>query len=325
MMKLFTRAAQVVIAAVLMVGCALAQQAYPNKPIRIIVAFPPGGGIDIVARLVGQKLAESWGQQVLVENRPGGSTVIGTEALLKSAPDGHTLLAMSSSHVTNPHLIPKLPYDAIKDFAPVTTLINTAFVLAINPSVPANNLREFIALAKSKPGQLNYSSAGNASAPHLAGELLNITAGIKLQHVPYKGGVPAVNDLLGGLVQLTIQPPIFVLSHVKAGKLKALAISGNARFSALPDVPTFAEAGLPGYDMNAWFGLLAPAGTPKAVIDKLSAEIARILVLPDIKEKLLGQGLEPFISTPEQLAALMKSDLVKYGKLIRAANIKLDD
>lgn len=326
MIKKFAHSTKLLAAGALMAFASVtfAQQAFPNRQIRIIVPFAPGGGIDIVARLVGQKLAESFGQPVVVENRPGGSTVIGTEAVFKSPSDGYTLLAMSSSHVTNPHLIPKLPYDSLKDFSPVATLVNTEFVLALHPAVPARNLPEFIALAKSKPDQLNYSSAGNASSPHIAGELFSLTAGIRMQHVPYKGGAPAVVDLIGGMVQLSIQPPIFVISHINSGKLKGIAISGRSRFSGLPDVPTFAEAGLPDYEMNAWFGMLAPGGTPKAVIDKLSAEIERILLLPDMKQKLLLQGLEPFISTPDQFAALMKSDYEKYKKIIKTANIKLD-
>jgi len=327
MTDFFTVAARTLTAGLLiaLAGPAAAQQAYPSKPIRIIVAFPPGGGIDIAARLVGQKLTESWGQQVIVDNRPGGNTVIGTEALAKSPPDGYTLLAMSVTHVINALLIPNLPYDSLKDFAPVATLANTASVLVLHPSVPANNLQELIALAKSRPGQLNQASTGSGGVGHLAIELFNIIAGVKMQRVPYKGGVQSIIDLTGGQVQMAIQPPIFVIPHIKSGKLRALAISGEARSPTLPQVPTFTEAGLPGYDVKIWWGVLAAAGTPQPIVDKLSTEIAKILATPDIKEKLDSQGVVPFLSTPDQFAALMKADTAKWARVIKTANIKLDN
>jgi len=305
-------------------GLANAQEAYPSKPIRFIIPFTPGGSTSVLARLIGQKLSESWGQQVIVDNRPGGNTIIGSEALVKSAPDGYTILQVTPFHVTNPHLFPKLPYDPIKDFAPVATLVVSEFVLVLNPGVPANDLRELIALAKSKPGQLNYASTGNGGATHLASEFFNIMAGVKVQHIPYKGTVPALTDVIGGQVQMLFAIPIIAIPHINSGKLKAIAISGEKRWSAIAQVPTFTEAGLPNFDVKAWYGVLAPAETPKEIVNKLSAEIARILALPDIKEKLLGQGMDPFVSTPEQFAALIKADLAKYARIIKAANIKIE-
>jgi len=305
-------------------GTVAAQQAYPNKVIRFIVPFPPGGSTNFVARLVGQKLAEDFGQQVIIDNRPGGNTIIGTEALAKSAPDGYSMSLATSTLVISPHLVPNLPYDAFKDFAAVATLVRVEYLLAIHPSVPANNLKEFIAYAKSKPGQLNYASSSTGGTTHLAGELFNIMAGVKMQHVPYKGGGPAFTDLVGGQVQLAFNNAVNVLPHVKTGRLKAIAISGESRSSALPQVPTFSEAGLPGFSAKEWHGVIVPARTPKATIDALSTAIGKVMATPDIIEKLASQGVDPFISTPEQFTALMKADSVKWGKVIKDANIKLD-
>lgn len=306
-------------------GFAAAQQPYPNKPIRFILPFAPGGSTSILARLIGQKFTESWGQQVIVDNRPGGNTVIGTEALARSAPDGYTIIMVSSSHAINANLSLYTPYDPIKDFAPVATVASNEQLLVLHPSITATNLQELIALAKSKPGQLNYASAGTGGVLHLAGEMFSIMAGVKLNHIPYKGTGHALSDLLGGQVQLYFSPPINLLPQIKAGKLKAIAISGQSRLSALPQVPTFSEAGLPGFDAKFWQGVLAPAGTPKPIVDKLSSEIARILAMPDISEKLASQGAAPFISTPEQFAALIKADMARYAHVIKTANIKLEN
>ena len=324
-MKIFNAVVRIV-AVVLMAiaGSAAAQQEYPNKPIRIIVPFAPGGNTSMLARLVGQKLAESWGQQVIVDNRPGGNTIIGTEALLKAPPDGYTMLLVTSSHAINPLLMPNLPYDAMKDFAPVATLASSEYVLVVHPSLSANNLQQFIALAKSRPGELNYSTAGSGGVQQLASELFNILAGVRIQGIPYKGGGAAVTDLLGGQVQLSFQNTPAVVSHINAGKLKGIAITGEKRFVGLPQVPTFTQAGLPGFDVKNWFALLARSGTPKETVDKLSSDIARALRSPDIKDKLASQGLDPFISTPEQFAALMKAEMVKYANVIKAANIKME-
>ena len=301
-----------------------AQQIYPSKPIRFIVAFPPGGGNDLLARLVGQKLTESWGQKVIVDNRPGGNTIIGTEALAKSAPDGYSIMVMSSTHVIVPQLQKGVPYDAIRDFSPVSTLDSQEFVLVVHPSLSANNLKEFIALGKSRHGELNYATTGSGGVQHLATELFSLTTGVKMQHIPYKGSAPALSELVGGQVQVHLAVPYPAIPFIKSGRIKAIAISGEARLAALPNIPTFSEAGLPGYDVKWWHGILAPAGVSRAVIDKLSTEVARILAMPDTKENLLAMGLEPFISSPDQLAALMKADMAKWGKVIKDANIKMD-
>lgn len=306
-------------------GSAIAQQTYPSKPIRMIVPFPPGGSTDPLARMVTQKLAERWGQPVLVENRAGANGIIGTDTVAKAAPDGYTFVVVGSPHVVNPLLIATLPYDAMKDFEAVATLVSARHVLVLNPSVPANTLQEFIALAKSKPGQLNFSSSGSGNSNHLAGESFNMTTGVRLQHVPYKGAGPAITDLISGQVQLSFQVPISVISHIKSGKLKAIAISGETRSSVLPQVPTFSEAGVPGFELAGWLGILAPAGTPKGIVEKMSAEIGKILVISDIKDKLDSQGMDVLVSTPEQFAALMKADTVRYAKIIKTANIKIEN
>ena len=304
-------------------GVAGAQQAYPNKPIRFITAYVPGGTTTIAARLVGQRLSESWGQQVIVENRPGGNTMNGTDYVAKSAADGYTILLATSDHILVP-LILKAPYDPIKDFAAVTPVGKTQLVMVINAAVPANNLQEFIALAKSKPGQLNYATPGAGGVQHLATEAFNLMTGIKTQHIPYKGAGQALVDLIGGQVQLFLVTSAAYFPQSKNPKLRAIAITGETRMSALPDVPTFAEAGLPAFDASSWFAVLAPAATPKPIIDKLSAEINKYLAEPEFKESLLKVGLIPFGLTPEQLTALMKEGLAKNAATIKAANIKLE-
>ncbi len=318
-----TAALMTLVALMTFTGSAAAQQNYPNKPIRFIIPFAVGGATTVLARLVGEKLTESWGQQVLVDNRPGGNTLIGSEAMVRSAPDGYTILLATASHVTYPMLTPA-PFDAIKDFAAVQTLSMSEYMLALNPSVPVNNLQEFIAYAKARPGQLNFSTPGGGGMGHLAGEMFNILAGVKMTHVPYKGGGPAVTDLVGGQVQLSFVVPINVLGHIKSGRLKPIAVTGRNRMENVPQMPTFTEAGLPGFDLNVWFGVLAPAATPKDIINKLANEISRFVALPDFKEKLAAQGMDPFVTSPEQFAALMKSDTAKFAKVIKAANIKLD-
>jgi len=300
-----------------------AQQAYPNKPIRIIVPFPPGASNDILARLVGKKLTDSLGVQTIIDNRAGGSTIIGASAVAKSPPDGYTLLVTSGTHLITPLLIPA-PYDPIKDFAPVATLDRSDYLLVVHPALPANNLKEFIALAKARPGQINYASSATGSGNHLSAELLALRTGIKMQHVPYKGGGPAVVDLMAGQVQMFFNSPSSTLPYVKSGKLKAIAMTGEVRFPALPNVPTFTESGLSNFDVKSWHAILAPPATPKIIIDTLAAEVARILAMPDTVERLASLGLAPFVSTPEQLAALMRSETVRYGAVIKAANIKAD-
>jgi tripartite-type tricarboxylate transporter receptor subunit TctC len=324
-LKLASLAAGLMAAAALIVApSASADSAWPTKQnIRIIVPFPPGGSVDPMARVLSQKLGEALNQSVIVDNRPGGNAVIGTELTARAAPDGYTLLLTATSHVTNPLLVPTT-YDAIKDFVPVAMLSEAPVILTVNPAVPANNLKEFIALAKSEPGKLNFSSAGSGNPNHLAGELFNRMAGVKTTHVPYKGGAPAVADLLGGHVDFTYGSPIIVLPHIKSGKLRALAVSGPTRLASLPDVPTFAEAGLPGYEIRIWYGLLAPAGTPKEVVARLNKEINRILALPEVNEQIEAAGMQRFVLEPDQFEALMKQDADKYGRIIKEANVKLD-
>lgn len=306
-------------------GFAAAQQPYPGKLVRMIVPFPPGGGVTNVARIVGPKLTEIWGQQVLIDNRPGGNTIIGSEALVRSAPDGYTLIMVSSAHVINHFLLPNLPYDAVKDFAPVATTSSGPYLLVVHPSVPVHTLRELIALARARPGQLNYSTSGAGGVQHLAGELFNLMAKVKTQHIPYKGAGPAVVELVGGQVQLSFQPPGNVLSYVTSGRLRAIAAPGEARLTSLPDVPTFAEAGLPGFIVKSWIGILAPAATPSAIVNKISADVARILALPDTRDKLMAQGHDPYILNPEQFAAWIKAEMGRVAKVVKEANIRIEN
>ena len=326
-MKSFNLVMRMLVAGMLLAiaGSVAAQQAYPNKPIRFITAYAAGGSTTVIARLVGEKLTESWGQPVLVDNRPGGNTMVGHEVLAKSPPDGYTIMLSGSNHVLVPLLL-KASYDPIRDFAPVATLDKFEFVLLLNPAVPVNNLKDFIAYAKARPGQLNYATPGAGGGQHLAHEQLNLLAGIKTQHIPYKGAVQALTDLLGGQVQLYFSNIITAIAHIKAGKLKALAITGDKRVATLPEVPTFGESGLEGFAKAGGYQcILAPAGTPKAIIDKLSVEIAKYLAQPDFQEKLMGYGLEPFVSTPEQLAALLKEGLETNARIIKTANIAFEN
>ena len=305
-------------------GPGSAQVPYPTRPVRFITPFPPGGSLDPLTRMSAQKLGEKWGQPTVVENRPGGNSIIGTQAVARAAPDGYTILVAGTPHVINPSLF-ATPYDAIKDFAPIATIARSRQILVVHPSLPVNSLKELVALAKAKPGQLNYSSSGTGNTNHLAGELLCSLAGIKMQHIPYKGAGPAITDLIGGQVQLAFMVPISVIPHIRSGRLKSIAITGETRALALPEVPTMAEAGLPRLEMSGWTGMFVPAGTPKAIIDKISSEMAQVLAMPDIVERLVNQGLEPFISNPEQFAALLRSDMAKFAKIIKDANIKVEN
>ncbi len=301
----------------------LAQQTqpdYPNKAIRIIVPYAPGGSTTFTSRLVGQRLTEAWGQQVIIDNRPGANTIIGTHLAVKATPDGYTLLYIGSALPGN-HTLTKTPYDALKDIAPVATVSSYENLLVVTLSLPASNLKEFIALAKAKPGQLNFASSSAGGSTHLAPELLNNIAGIKTQHVPYKGGGPAVTDVIGGQVQFMMSPPINVVGQIKNGRLRAIAISGSSRIAALPQVPTFTEAGLPGVELTSWQGIGAPAGVPKAILDKVAAEISTLLAAPGTKDKLEVQGFSPFFNNPEQTAKLLRADVIKYAKIIKDANI----
>ncbi|MBG9390455.1 Bug family tripartite tricarboxylate transporter substrate binding protein [Caenimonas aquaedulcis] len=303
-----------------------AQQAFPAKPVRLVVPYPPGGSVDPVARLLGQKLGDIWGQQVVVDNKPGASTIIGTDAVAKAPADGYTLLLTSSTHVSNSLLFAKLPYDNFKDFAPVSTLYRAEFVLVVNPALGVNTLAELTALARARPGQISYASAGPGNVNHMAAELYNMMVGTKMLHVPYKGAAPLLTDLLSNQVQMYFSVPVAVLDHIQNGKLKALAITSDKRLPLLANVPTFAEAGLTGFGVGnwSWMGVWAPANTPAAIVDKVSQDIAKVLAMPDVKQRLESQGQTPLATTPQQMSALMKSNLAEFSNVIKAANIKID-
>ncbi len=324
MLKLSTTVNRTVCLVVLMmVGSpSIAQQTYPARAIRFIVPYPPGGSTDPMARLVANKLAERWGQSVVVDNRPGGSTIIGTEAVAKAAPDGHTILLASSAFVTGPSMFSRLPYNTLRDFTGVATIAKSRFVLVTGPQLPANNLQEFIALAKARAGKLSFASSGIGANTHLSAELFNSMVGTKMHHIPYKGSGVLVTDLISGRVDLSFQVPITVMTYITSNRLKALAISGDSRAPALPDVPTFNEAGLAGFRPEGWFGIVMPAGAAKFAINKMSSDVAAILALPDSRDYLIKQGSEAFVSTPEQVNALIKADVTRYAKIIKDANIQ---
>jgi tripartite-type tricarboxylate transporter receptor subunit TctC len=298
-------------------------QAYPSRPLRMIVPLAAGGGTDILARLMAQKMSEMYSQPVVVENRPGGGTVIGAEIAAKSAPDGYTLYVSSPTIVINHGLHAKLPYDAIRDFAAVSQWVSFSNILVVHPSLPVNSVRELIAYAKARPGQINYASAGNGSTPHLGMELLKTMAGIDLVHLPYKGSAPAMADLLGGRVSLMLDAGATSTPQVKSGKLRALAVSGASRSPLNPDLPTIAET-VPGYDSAVWIGLFVPASTPKDIVDKLYGSSSTILKLPEVRERLLGQEMEPIGSTPDQFSKQVRNDLDKWRSVIKTANVKVD-
>ncbi|MEO8347027.1 MAG: tripartite tricarboxylate transporter substrate binding protein [Betaproteobacteria bacterium] len=300
-------------------------QAYPSKPIRIVVPFPAGGTTDVLARAVAQKLNESLGQPAVVDNRPGAGGNIGAELVAKSAPDGYTLLMGTvGTHAINPSLYPRMPYDHVRDFAPVILVAGVPNVLVINPGLPVNSVQELIAYAKANPGKLNFASSGNGTSIHLSGELFRTMAGVQMTHVPYKGSAPALQDLVGGQVQLMFDNLPSSLALIKAGKLKALAVTSLARAAALPDVPTLAESGLPGFEASSWFGLLAPAGTPPAAIATLNADVAKWLASPDARERLLAQGAIAAGGTPEDFARHIAAETAKWQKVVKESGAKVD-
>lgn len=298
-----------------------AEDAFPSKPVRMIVPFAAGGATSVIGRLIGQKLSEHWRQPVVVENRPGGETVVGTEVVFRSPPDGYTLLAASSSIAINATMR-KTPYDAVRDFAPVTTLSRSPYVLVVHPRLPVKTLKEFFALARARPGELDYASTGAAN--HLATELLALEAKIRMNHVPYKGGGPAINDLLGGHVQVHVTTAVNMIPLIRGGRLKGLAITGDERLPALPELQTFGEAGLPAFRSNNWNGILVPARTPRHVVEKLSADIGRVLGLPEVREKLDAQGNFATSSTPEQFGAMIKAEIERFARVVKAANIPME-
>ncbi|MBX3651341.1 MAG: tripartite tricarboxylate transporter substrate binding protein [Burkholderiales bacterium] len=309
--------------AVMAAGIAPAMaQPYPAKPIRIVVPFPAGGNADIFARAYAQKLGEAWKQTPIVDNRAGAAGIIGTQFVAKSPADGYTLLfGTTGTHTTNPAVYAKLPYDPVKDFSPVSNFADSPFLLVVHPSVPANSLKGLIALAKSRPGQLDYASFGTGSSAHLAGEMLRTVAGINIVHVAYKGGPPAVTDLVGGHVSLMFNSLPAVLPLVKADRLRALAVASAKRVPTLPELPTFAEAGYTGFEAGSWYGVLAPAGTSREAINRLHAETVRMLALPDIRQKLATEGAEAIGNSPEEFAAQIQRDMARWAKVAREAKI----
>ena len=303
---------------------ALAAQAqpFPSKVVRLVVPFPAGGSTDIISRALGQKLSEMWGQPVVIDNRPGGSTIIGTDVVAKSAPNGYTLLVTPASFAIVPSLIDKLPYDPAKDFEPITLINTTPLVAVVNLSVPAKSIQELIALAKAKPGVLNFGSAGAGGSNHLAGELFNVMAGVRIVHIPYKGNAPALTDLVGGHVDLLFNGLTSALPLIKAGKLRPLAVTSLTRSGALPDIPTLDEVGLKGFQAAAWNGLSAPARTPKDVIRRINADVLKVIRSPDFVEHLKAEGSDPVGDSPEQFAAFLREETAKWNKVIKFANIK---
>ena len=311
--------------AALAVAPVAAQAPYPDHAVRILVPFPPGGPADALARIAADEMARSFGQPVVVENRPGAGGNIGMELGAKAPPDGYTLtLAPTGNLTVAPHLYAKLPYDPAKDYAPITVIAAVPNILIVNPRVPARSLAELIALAKARPGTLNYASPGNGSGPHLAGELFKRMAGIDIVHVPYNGVGPAMTAVLAGDVQLFFAQSSAALQQIKAGKVIALGVASPKRIAAAPDIPTIAESGLPGFDVVSWYALVAPAGTPPAIVAKVQTTVATALAKPDVKEKLAGLGAEPVGNTPAEFAAMQRAESARWQKLAREANIHAD-
>jgi len=301
-------------------------EAFPTKPVRIIVAFPPGGGTDIVARVVGQKLAEGWNQAVVVENRAGASGTIGTESAARAEPDGHTLFMATMGNMTaNQHLYPKMAVDPLRAFAPITKVVDVHFVFLANPALAANSVGELIELAKRRPGDIAYSSSGPGGAPHLAMELFKRQASVDLIHIPYKGSSPSISDLIGGRVMLSMDSLVQSFPHLKAKRLKALAVLGPRRAALLPEVPTIAESGLPGYALTNWFGLLAPAATPKETVLKIHADVIRVLRDPEAKKRITELGADVVGNSPEDFGAALRAESAQWAEIIKAANIHAEE
>ncbi|ANN76397.1 Bug family tripartite tricarboxylate transporter substrate binding protein [Bordetella flabilis] len=320
-LDVFRRAALVLAAVACSVGVAQAET-FPDKPVRMVVAFPAGGGTDIVARLIAERLTARWGQQVIVDNRGGAGGVIGTEIAARSAPDGYTIFMATLGNLSiNPHLY-KMNVDPIKDLAPISNVVDVNFVLVANPSFPAKTVKDLIESARKQPGQINFSSSGVGGAPHLAGELFNEMAGVKLTHVPYKGSAPSFTDLIGGQVAVTFDSLVQALPYIQAGKLRPLAVLASRRSALLPDVPTLAEAGVPGYDFANWFGLVAPAGVPADRIRKLNTDVRAVLSQPAVQEQLARMGAVPAGDTPEQFGKLIRDESAKWARIIREQDIR---
>ncbi|MEN3292488.1 MAG: hypothetical protein V7642_1741 [Burkholderiales bacterium] len=299
-------------------------QPYPNRPVKLIVPFAPGGFTDVVARVVGQKLSASMGQQFVIENRPGAGSTIGTDFVAKSTADGYTLLIVSTTHVISPWLYKSVPYDPVKSFVAVSKLVDSPYVLLVNAKVPANSVKEFVALAKAQPNSIRYASSGNGSSQHLMGGLFAAMTGIKIQHVPYKGSNMASQDLVAGIVESSFAGVPNAMAHVPSGKLKALAVTTAKRSPLLPDVPTLSEEGVPGYDASVWLALLAPAGTPKEIVNRLNTEIGKLLAAPDAAKTFATVGVEVSFSTPEEITQYMIQERERWGKVVKEAGITID-
>ncbi|MGZ5170830.1 MAG: tripartite tricarboxylate transporter substrate binding protein [Burkholderiales bacterium] len=297
---------------------------YPGKPLRLIVPFPPGGGTDTLARVYGQKLGDALGQQVIIDNRPGGGTNIGAEIAAKALPDGYTALMGNIAHAINVTLYSKLAYDLVRDFAPVSLLASTPNILVVHPSIPAKTVKELIVLARSRPGQLDYASSGSGSSSHLAAELFSSMTEIKMTHIPYKGGGPAVVALAGGQVSVGFATTPSVVGHIKSGKLRGLAVTTAQRSPSTPDLPTISEAGVPGYDAGTWYGLLVPAGTPREIVIRLHTESLKLLKQPDVKECLDSAGFEAIGNTPEQFAAFIRAEIDKWARVVKASGARAE-
>jgi len=298
-------------------------QSFPIRPVRLISPFPPGGFNDILSRLVGQKLTESWGQQVVVDNRPGANMIVGTNLAAKSPPDGYTMVMAAIPHAINPGLY-KLPYDSVKDFTPIVMICFVPNLLVVHPSTPANTVKELIAYAKANPGKLSFGSVGSGSSSHMAGELLKVTAGIDMVHIPYKGAAPALTDLMAGRVQVYIGATTSVLPHVRTGRLRALGVTSTKRVSSLPEYPTVIESGVPGFDVSSWYGLLGPAGMSPALVGKISADVRRVSNTPDVRERLLKDGAETADNTSAEFAAAIRDDIQKWKQVVKVTGAKPD-
>jgi len=302
---------------------AAAAQTYPTKTVRMIVGYPPGGPTDVLARIVSQKLTQAWGQQVIVDNRPGASGMIGAEFTARAAPDGYTLLMVPVTYAVTPSLFSKMTYDVEKDLAPVAQVAAAPFILVVHPTLPVKSVKDLITLARSRPGQLNFASASTGGMPHLAGELFNSMTGVKMVHIPYKGAAPATTDLLSGQVTLMFNNMLSAMPQVKAGRLRAVAVTSLTRSAAAPELPTIAET-VPGYEANGWYGAFAPAATPKDLINRVNAEMNRIMKMPDVTQRLAGDGVEAVGTTPEQFGAYLKQEVAKWGKVVKASGAKAD-
>jgi len=324
-MRFVTGYASLVAATLLFAAANACAQSYPSKQLRFVVPFPPGGPADILSRTIGQNLSESWGQQVVIDNRAGAGGNIGAEIVAKAPPDGYTMLmGFVGTHAINSSLYRSMPFDAVKDFEPVALVAMVTIILVVHPSVPVKTVKELIALAKAKPGELSFGSPGNGTPQHLAGELFNTMTGVKMVHVPYKGAVPALTDLLGGRLSMIFSSMPPALPHLQSGKLRALGVTSSARSPAAPDVPTIAQSGLKGYEVINWYGVLVPAKTPKEIVGKLNGEVVGIMNLPAVKERLAAQGAETYTSTPEKFAEMIKSETEKWAKVVKFSGAQLD-